>query len=652
MGTVYLAEDVRLGRKAAIKTMKAALAARAEDRERFLREARAAASVEHDNIVPVWQVGESFDGSPFITMPFLQGETLEARLKREPAQPLPVLLKVAREVAEGLAAAHARGLIHRDIKPSNVWVEGDPGAKDLAGQVRRCKVLDFGLVRSLAGDSGLVTANGSLLGTPSYMAPEQANGEPVDARADLFSLGVMLYRMATGRLPFAGANTMAVLTALATATPPPACSVNPNVPPALSELIGRLMSKDPAGRPRSAAEVVVAVRRVVKELQAERSAPPLATAIAPAVPAPPVNPWEDITLSEPAPPGKATPAAQAKRRRPALLAAVGLLALAPLAWWLATTVLRVETPTGTLVVEINDAETETRVKGGKLILTGPDGKVRYVLSPSEGDRKIDAGPYKVRVEGADGVAVSTSEFTLKKNDKVTVRVTAVAKAADPDRKAAEWVLSLGGMVKLNAQDRSINVIADLPREPFRLTAMDLGGNRRVSDAGLAHFKDCKSLVGISLDRTPVSDAGLAHFKDCKGLIFLSLTDAKIGDVGLATFKDCKLLWGLGLKGTQVTDAGLAHFSNCQGLGALDLSGTKVGDAGLAHLKGCKKLAMLDLRGTKVSDLSLLRGMPVRDLGCDFKAERDAKVLRSLPTLQTINGKPVKQFWQEVDARKP
>ena len=126
MGTVYLAEDARLGRKAAIKTMKPELAARPENRERFLREAQAAAAVEHDNIVPIWQVGEAADGSPFIAMPFLQGEMLDARLKREPVADLGIILKVAREVAEGLAAAHARGLIHRDIKPGNVWLEGDP----------------------------------------------------------------------------------------------------------------------------------------------------------------------------------------------------------------------------------------------------------------------------------------------------------------------------------------------------------------------------------------------------------------------------------------------------------------------------------------------------------------------------------------------
>src|SRR5262249_16262418 len=150
-----------------------------------------AATVENDYIVPVWQVGESADGSPFIAMPFLQGETLEARLQRKPVQPLIVILKVACEVAEGLAAAHSRAIIHRDVNPGNVWVEGDRADPETARQVQRCKILDFGLAHAPGAEDGQVTSSGMVLGTPTYMAPEQARGEAVDPRADLFSLGVM-----------------------------------------------------------------------------------------------------------------------------------------------------------------------------------------------------------------------------------------------------------------------------------------------------------------------------------------------------------------------------------------------------------------------------------------------------------------------------
>jgi tRNA A-37 threonylcarbamoyl transferase component Bud32 len=470
MGTVYLADDVRLGRMAAVKTMRAELAARQEIRLRFDREARAAAAVEHENIVPVWQVGEAADGTPFIVMPFLQGETLDARLRREPIQPVVVVLKVVREVAEGLAAAHAKGLVHRDIKPGNVWIEGDPNASDLDLQVRRCKILDFGLARSAEGEDVHLTASGMVVGTPAYMAPEQARGEVVDHRADLFSLGV-LYRMSTGRSPFAGANVMAVLSALAAVDPTPARTLNPDLPAALSDLIGRLMRKDPAARPRSATEVAKAAQRI-----------------------------ETATR-----PG----------RRVAVLVGAALLALAallPVGWWLAGLVLGGETDNGTLVVQIDD-ETEARVKNGKLILTGPDGKVHYMIPLTERDRRIESGTYKVRVEGADGLAVDTTEFTLTKGGKVAVRVKAAPRGAtknqDPDRTASEWVLSIGGWVRVNGEDREIKAVADLPQESFRLTIVVLGGNKQVSDEGLAHFSGCTNLMLLDVGGTKVSAAGLA-----------------------------------------------------------------------------------------------------------------------------------------------
>lgn len=196
MGKVYLGEDIRLGRKVAIKTMLPELAANPSARKRFIREARAAAALEHDNIVPIWQIGEAADGSPFIVMPFLQGETLESRLKREPIAPLSIILKVALEVAEGLAAAHVKGLIHRDIKPANVWLEGDPTAPQVSQQVRRCKILDFGLARSMSDKDAQLTSTGIILGTPAYMSPEQAGGggsrppdRPVQPRCDVVPHG-------------------------------------------------------------------------------------------------------------------------------------------------------------------------------------------------------------------------------------------------------------------------------------------------------------------------------------------------------------------------------------------------------------------------------------------------------------------------------
>src|SRR5579864_5912085 len=255
MGIVYLAEDPQLRREVALKVMRPEAAASAQARARFLREARAAARIEHDHIVTVHQVGEA-EGAPFLVMPLLRGETLDERLQREPKPPLTEILRIGREIAEGLAAAHDGGLIHRDIKPANVWLEGKKS---------RVKLLDFGLARGGETDDR-ITQSGTVVGTPSYMAPEQAAGQTVDARGDLFSLGCILYQMTTGNRPFTGLNLMAVLHSLANHTPPPPAEVEPSVPPALSHLIARLLSKSPDARPGSAhqvAEELAALERAV-----------------------------------------------------------------------------------------------------------------------------------------------------------------------------------------------------------------------------------------------------------------------------------------------------------------------------------------------------------------------------------------------------
>jgi serine/threonine protein kinase len=249
MGVVFQAEDSHLRRPVALKVMRPHLAASAEFHRRFLREARLAAAIEHEHIVTVYQVGED-RGVPFLAMQLLRGQTLEDRLERAGGQlPLPEVLRVGREIAEGLGAAHARGLIHRDIKPANVWLEQRQG---------RVRIVDFGLARGSEPDAQWTTA-GSVIGTPAYMAPEQASGGVVDARCDLFSLGAVLYRAATGKAPFGDRDMMSVLHALATKTPVPPHRIVPALPRMLSGLVMRLLAQDPGDRPQSAREVVEAI---------------------------------------------------------------------------------------------------------------------------------------------------------------------------------------------------------------------------------------------------------------------------------------------------------------------------------------------------------------------------------------------------------
>lgn len=238
-GTVFRAEDIVLRRKVALKVLRPRAIARAHAQETFLAEARALASVQHDHVVPIFQVGRQ-NGQLFLAMPLLGGETLSSRMEREGALPADEVCRIGREIASGLSAIHAKGLVHRDLKPANIWLEVGSG---------RVKVLDLGL----AQDS-LATA-GPIAGTPPYMSPEQAEGKDLDFRSDLFSLGTVLYECASGRRPFGGSTKADTLRSIREETPPSVCKANPGVPGDLSTVVDHLHRKDPADRPASAKEV-------------------------------------------------------------------------------------------------------------------------------------------------------------------------------------------------------------------------------------------------------------------------------------------------------------------------------------------------------------------------------------------------------------
>jgi serine/threonine protein kinase len=254
MGMVFQAQDIQLQRQVALKVLRPELAANPNSRQRFLREGRAAAQIHSDHVVNIFLVDQEGE-LPYLVMEMLQGQSLAEKLEQKGQLPVGECLKIARETAVGLAAAHASGLIHRDIKPANIWLEEPSG---------RVKLLDFGLARSRTGP--LLTQRHIILGTPAYMAPEQAAGLPLDERCDLFSLGAVLYHILTGRQPFAGEDLMAVLSSLATATIPPAKDLVPGLPERVSELLDRLLARDPAERPGSAMEVVHTLQMLEQEV--------------------------------------------------------------------------------------------------------------------------------------------------------------------------------------------------------------------------------------------------------------------------------------------------------------------------------------------------------------------------------------------------
>jgi anti-sigma factor RsiW len=407
MGVVLKAFDEALQRVVAIKVMAPQLATSAAARQRFAREARAAAAVRDEHVIDIHAVEEA-NGLPYLVMEYVAGVSLQERLDRTgPLEPKEVL-RIGAQVAAGLAAAHAHGLVHRDVKPANILLENG---------VERVKITDFGLARAV--DDASLTQSGVVAGTPQYMAPEQARAEAVDHRADLFSLGSVLYALCTGRPPFRAGGSMAVLRCVCEDTPRPIRESNPEVPDWLVEIVGRLHAKDPAGRYQSAAEVAELLSGQLAHLQHPSIVPP--------APPPAVGP------------------PNTRRRRWAMAAAALLCLAAGLGLTEATGVtrftpamIRILTPDGTLVVAVDGPDVHVTIAGdGGPVLTG--------AGPQE--VRLRPGSYRVQAD-RDGrrVPLERELVRIVTGGREIVRVKPEAPPAQAAAKAAQgpFVLLAGG----------------------------------------------------------------------------------------------------------------------------------------------------------------------------------------------------------------
>src|SRR3712207_9051355 len=254
MAEVYLAHDDILDRDVALKVMSGRYAGDEEFVERFKREAQSAAALSHPNIVSIFDRGASEDGTYYIAMEYLPGGTLKDRILKRGALPARTAAEVALQIAEALHAAHKRGVIHRDIKPHNILITD-------SGNV---KVTDFGIAR--AASSSTMTRTGSILGTAHYISPEQAMGEPVGPASDLYSLGVVLYEMLTGELPYDAETPLGIAMKHVNGHLQPPKALNPRVPDAINAITCRLLAKDPEDRYASGADLLDDLERVIAGL--------------------------------------------------------------------------------------------------------------------------------------------------------------------------------------------------------------------------------------------------------------------------------------------------------------------------------------------------------------------------------------------------
>lgn len=687
MGIVLRARDSKLERVVAIKVLAPSpsplprgeegrvrgRAVSASARERFVREARAAAAITHDHVIDIHAV-EDAGPAPYLVMQLINGPTLQEEIDRGGPMPVAEVLRVGREIAEGLAAAHGQGLIHRDIKPSNILLENG---------IRRVKITDFGLAHAVGEDSP--TPSGLIAGTPAYMSPEQARGEPVDHRSDLYSLGSVLYALCTGRTPFRGRTTVEVLRAVREETPRPVREVNPDVPEWLSGLIARLHAKDPADRPASA-------REVANLLAAQASAVGV--------------PASAGLLSVPAKAGTPT-----KRNRIPWLwaAAVLVLAVAGLGVTEATgvtdvrgTVIRLLSTEGTLVVEVDDPGVSVAVDGSDVTITGAGVK----------EIRLKPGPYKVEAS-KDGTPVRRELVSVARNGRQVVRISKesvehVFSLLDPWEKsvaalpAEEQVQAVArrlkelnprfdGTLKPTIEFGVVTRLEFVGDEVADLSPVHVFNDLRVlhcdgTGPGKDRLKDLKPLRGLRLtafdcrwmpvaDLSPLRDMPLrslnlswTRVSDLAPLQGMKLRNLSLQDTAVA---DLAPLRGMPLHGLDL--CGVSRVSDLRPLEGmpltyLNLSYLPVSDLSvLASLKSLNHLVIVDvpatdltpLHGLPVSrlgitrprgaDLTPLKGLPLYHLVLDY-LPADEKILRSFPGLAEINNKPAAQFWKELKGK--
>jgi serine/threonine protein kinase len=598
MGYVFRGEDPALQRLVALKVMRPEVAAKEKAAERFLREGRAAAGLKSDHIITIYQVGRAND-VPFLAMEFLEGESLEDWISRKRrVVTLVHALHIARDTLRGLATAHDKGLIHRDIKPANLWIEKGTS---------RIIILDFGLTRTSDADAQL-TQEGAVVGTPAYMAPEQAAGSAVDVRADLFSVGTVIYHLLAGTNPFARDSIVATLGAVSFENQPPLMNTRPDIPKEYSDFIDRLMAKRTDGRPANARVALAELTAIDRQLNAARTGTMPALNSTSTVP---------VYVPEVEPPPPIDSAGRKKSRRDIVKDAEVVEA-------------------GFEVVEDPIPVKESRLKKVN---------VSRKAAPSHAPKRKPNNRTWLYVGGGIFVALAIGSVIALNGKKSSEPVPAAETATTDtgDRKTAELILNAGGKVTIGGTIYSSG--QNLPGGSLKITGVVQSSetNANTTDDDLERYRSLTELVDLEV-YGPITDAGLAKlsgFPRAPELRRLGVGSARLTDDGLKVlprFLNLRSL--LIVQSPGVNGRGLVHLKG-MGIESLDLSRTDLRDAELVHLKGLPALKSLELNGTKIAEdgLKQVGGMTqlvrLKLLMCPQLSDAGFRHLTGLQQLQVL-----------------
>jgi len=611
-GVIYKAKQKPLGRPVAVKMIHSHLV-NVTALKRFLQEAKTISTMHHPNIISVHDFGVSEDNQPYMVMDYVEGTTLSDYIKKEGALEPEFAVNLAMQICDGLSHAHSHNVLHRDLKPNNVMLV------PLAAGEHHLRVLDFGLAKLFAEDEQAdhLTKTGETVGTPAYMAPEQVMGKKLSPRSDIYSLGCLMYHCLTGFVPFGGATKMETMLKQLNDAPPPFSEYDIDVSERLEELVMQILSKDPAGRPESMAQVKEQLKALInyhssgnvsalarKEKKKAPNAPPQKIEIEPKKIALIAVPLLVVAVA-----GVFTYVYS--QQKPAAQLASTVQQTAPLL--AKSEPAKVSEPVNAKTESQEDPPANAATPMNEVAVKdqGPDYKPnfddRVFLGKFEGKENIP----ELSSDGSD-IQNQSLYFVAKLKD---LKKLDLSKSKAINDSGLVYLKNMPlvflGLGNTNVTDNGLASVGTLKQ----LRDLNLS-NTKVTAQGLGQLSSCRNLQSLDLHQTKLGNGNLDGLKDLNNLDVLVLGETGVGDAGMSSLKNLKMLRTLFLNGSSITNAGLSNISNLENLQKIDLSGTKIDKQGLkllAKLPNLKDLRLKDVKlgGEAMSEIQKFKSSLVK-----------------------------------------